>query len=49
VNELKLDAEVSEKMIAAAVKEIERLEAEAKQNDAEKQLAQQTKTTGKEQ
>jgi N utilization substance protein A len=49
VNELKLDAEISEKMVAAAAKEVELLEAESKQNDAEKQLAQQVKTTNDEQ
>jgi N utilization substance protein A len=49
VDELKLDAEVSEKMVAAAAKEVELLEAESKQNDAEKQLAQQIKTTNDEQ
>jgi len=45
INELKIDAETAEKLVAAAVKEIERLEAESKQNEAEKQLAQQTKVT----
>ncbi len=45
INELKIDAEIAEKLVAAAAKEIERLKAEAKQNEAEKQLAQQTKVT----
>ncbi len=45
INELKIDAGTAEKLVAAAVKEIERLEAESKQNEAEKQLAQQTKVT----
>ncbi len=45
INELKIDAGIAEKLVAAAVKEIERLKAEAKQNEAEKQLAQQTKVT----
>ena len=49
INELKLDADIAEKLVAAAVKEIERLEAESKQNEAEKQLAQQTKAADNEQ
>jgi len=43
INELKIDAKVAEKLVTAAAKEIERLEAESKRNEAEKQLAQQTK------
>ncbi len=49
INELKLDADIAEKLVTAAVKEIERLEAESKQNEAEKQLAQQTKAADNEQ
>jgi len=45
INELKIGAETAEKLVAAAAKEIERLEAESKQKEAEKQLAQQTKVT----
>jgi len=49
INELKIDAETAEKLVAAAAKEIERLEAESKQNEVEKQLAQQTKAADSEQ
>ncbi len=49
INELKLEADIAERLVAAAVKEIERLEAESKQNEAEKQLAQQTKAADNEQ
>ncbi|MCP4257891.1 MAG: transcription termination/antitermination protein NusA [Planctomycetes bacterium] len=45
VNELKIDAEIAGKLIAAAPKEIERLEAEAKQKEVEKQLSQQAKVS----
>lgn len=45
INELKIDAKVAEKLVAAAAKEIERLEVESKQSEADKQLAQQTKAT----
>jgi N utilization substance protein A len=44
VNELKIGAEIAGKLIAAAPKEIERLEAESKKKEIEKQLSQQTKT-----
>jgi N utilization substance protein A len=44
VNELKIDSEIAGKLVAASVKEVERLVAESKQNEAEKELAQQTKT-----
>jgi N utilization substance protein A len=44
VNELKIDAEIAGKLIAAVPKEIERLEAESKKEEIEKQLSQQTKT-----
>ncbi|MFZ2147062.1 MAG: transcription termination factor NusA [Sedimentisphaerales bacterium] len=49
INELKIDAKVAEKLVTAAAKEIERLEAESKRNEAEKQLAQQTKAADSEQ
>jgi len=49
INELKIDAETAEKLVAEAAKEIERLEAESKQNEQKKQLAQQTKAADKEQ
>ena len=42
VNELKIDSDIAGKLIAAATKEAERLAAESKQNDAKKELAQQT-------
>ena len=42
VNELKIDSDVAGKLVAAATKEAERLAAESKQNDAKKELAQQT-------
>jgi len=45
INELKIDAKIAEKLVAAAAKEIERLEVESKQSEADKQLAQQTKAT----
>jgi N utilization substance protein A len=43
INELNIDPEISEKLVAAAAKEAERLAEESKQNEAEKELAQQTK------
>ncbi|MDT8303230.1 MAG: transcription termination factor NusA [Sedimentisphaerales bacterium] len=43
VNELKIDAEIAGKLIAAVPKEIERLDAESKKIEIEKQLNQQTK------
>jgi N utilization substance protein A len=48
INELKLSPEISEKLIAAAADEIEHMEAESKRKEAEKQLAQQTKTADNE-
>jgi N utilization substance protein A len=48
VSELKINAEVAEKLIEAASEEAKRLANESKQNEAEKQLAQQTKTTDNE-
>ncbi|MGB2863687.1 MAG: transcription termination factor NusA [Sedimentisphaerales bacterium] len=44
VNELKIDSDIAGNLVAASVKEVERLVAESKQNEAEKELAQQTKT-----
>ena len=49
INELKIDAETAEKLVSAAAKEIERLEAESKQKEVEKQLAQQTDAADSEQ
>jgi N utilization substance protein A len=43
INELNIDPEISEKLVTAAAKEAERLAEESKQNEAEKELAQQTK------
>jgi N utilization substance protein A len=43
VNELKIDAEIAGRLVAAAPKEIERLEAESKKKEIEKQLSQQAK------
>jgi N utilization substance protein A len=43
VNELKIDPDIAEKLVAAAAKEVERLAEESKQNEAEKELAQQSK------
>ncbi len=48
VNELKIDAEIAGKLIAAAPEEIERLEAESKKKEIEKQLSQQTKAADNE-
>jgi N utilization substance protein A len=44
VGELNIDPDIACKLVAAASKEAERLLAESKQNEAEKELAQQTKT-----
>ena len=49
VNELKIEPDVAEKLVAAATEEVKRLAAESKQNEAEKQLAQQTKAGDDEQ
>ena len=43
VNELKIDADLAEKLVKAAVQESKRLAEESKQSEAEKQLARQTK------
>ena len=48
VNELKIDSDIAGKLVAAAAKEAERLLAESKQNEAEKELAQQTETKNNE-
>ena len=45
VNELKISAEIAGKLIAAVPKEIERLDAESKKKEIEKQLDQQTKAS----
>ena len=42
INELKIDSETAEKLVAAAVEEAKRLAAESKQKQVEKELAQQT-------
>ena len=49
INELNIDGKTAEKLVAAAAKEIERLEAESKQNEVENQLTQQTKAADNEQ
>ncbi|MBA7689549.1 Transcription termination/antitermination protein NusA [subsurface metagenome] len=49
INELKIDSNIAEKLVAAAAEEVKRLAAESKQNEADKQLAQQTKTADNEQ
>jgi len=49
INELKIDAETAKKLVATATKEIRRLEAESKQNEVEKQLAQQAEAADSEQ
>ena len=49
INELKIDSDIAEKLVAAAAEEVKRLAAELKQNEADKQLAQQTKTADNEQ
>jgi N utilization substance protein A len=48
VNELKIDSDIAGNMVSAAAKEVERIMAETKQSEAEKELAQQTKTKEKE-
>jgi transcription termination/antitermination protein NusA len=49
VNDLKIDSDVAAKLVAAASAESERLVEESKQNEAEKELAPQTKAQDKEQ
>jgi len=49
VNELKIDAGLAKKLVAAAVEEAKLLAAASKQNQAEKELAQQTEATDNEQ
>ena len=43
VNELKINADVAEKLVAAAAKEVENISEENEQNEAEKHLAKQAK------
>jgi N utilization substance protein A len=45
VNELKIDAEIAGKLVVAASKEIERLEAESREKETQKQLSQQAKVS----
>jgi N utilization substance protein A len=47
INELRIDAGMAEKLIEVASAEAKRLAEESKQNEAEKQLAQQTKAADK--
>ncbi len=49
VNELKIDPNIAEKLVAAAVAEAERLAEESKQSEVEKELAQQAETRDREQ
>ena len=48
VNELKIDSDIAGRLIMAAAKEAERLAAESKQNEVEKELAQRAKAGDKE-
>ena len=48
VNELKIDLDIAERLVVAAAKEAERLSEESKRIEAEKELAQQTKTVNDE-
>ncbi len=48
INELKIGSDIAEKLVAAAAKEAERLEEESRRNEAERQLAQQTKAADNE-
>jgi N utilization substance protein A len=48
INELKIDADIAEKLVAAAAKEAERLLEESKRSEAEKELAQQSKARNNE-
>ncbi|MHC4171899.1 MAG: transcription termination factor NusA [Planctomycetota bacterium] len=49
INELKVDSNIAEKLVAAAAEEVKRLAAESKEKQAQEQLTQQTKATGNEQ
>jgi N utilization substance protein A len=49
INELKIEPDVAEKLVASAAEEAKNLAAEAKQKQAEKELAQQANTTDSEQ
>lgn len=48
INELKIDTDVAEKLVAASAKEVERLLEESKQNEAQKELAQHSKASNNE-
>jgi N utilization substance protein A len=48
VNELKIDTDIAGRLVTAAVAEAERQAEQAKQNEAEQELAQQAKTTDEE-
>jgi len=49
INELKVDSNIAEKLVAAAAEEVKRLAAESKEKQAQEQLTQQTKAAGNEQ
>jgi len=49
INELKIDSDIAERLVAAAAEEVKRLAAESKENKADKELAQQTKAADNEQ
>ena len=48
INELKIDADLAEKLVEAAAREAKRMSEESKLNEAEKQLARQAKTSNDE-
>jgi len=48
INELKIDTDIAEKLVSAAAKEAERQLEESKQSEAERELAQQSKTRNRE-
>ncbi len=47
VNELKIDADLAQKLVAAAVKEVKRLADESKAKETEEQVAEKTESGGK--
>ena len=49
VNELNVEPEIAERLVAAAAEEARRLAAESKRNQTEKELEEQTETADKEQ
>jgi N utilization substance protein A len=49
INELKIDSDIAERLVAAAAEEVKRLAAESKENKADKELASQTKVVDNEQ